>query len=45
MQEMADKKGESFQFMVVGGGIAGVTCVEQVKQIWVKMLVFVWKIP
>lgn len=33
---MADKKGKTFEFMVVGGGIAGVTCVEQVKQIWVK---------
>lgn len=26
---MADKKGKTFEFMVVGGGIAGVTCVEQ----------------
>lgn len=29
MQGMADKKGKSFRFMVIGGGIAGVTCVEQ----------------
>lgn len=28
---MADKKEKTFRFVVVGGGIAGVTCVEQVK--------------
>lgn len=30
-QGMADKKEKTFQFVIVGGGIAGVTCVEQVK--------------
>lgn len=28
---MADKIEKTFKFVVVGGGIAGVTCVEQVK--------------
>lgn len=28
---MDDKKDKIFNFVVVGGGIAGVTCVEQVK--------------
>lgn len=27
---MADKKDKVFHFVIVGGGIAGVTCVEQV---------------
>lgn len=35
MQRMADKKAKSFRFVVVGGGIAGVTCVEQVK--WIRV--------
>lgn len=28
---MESKKEKTFKFVVVGGGIAGVTCVEQVK--------------
>lgn len=37
---MADKVEKTFQFVVVGGGIAGVTCVEQVNKHNIKTCIY-----